>query len=76
MPSKKSEANQKLGRSIRSIREQKRYGQERFARHAGFERSNYGAIERGELNVRLDMIVRVAAGLDMGVAALCDEAKI
>jgi transcriptional regulator with XRE-family HTH domain len=76
MPSKKSKANQKLGRAIRSIREQKRYSQERFARHAGFERSNYGAIERGEFNVRLDTIVRVAAGLGMTVAALCEKAKI
>jgi transcriptional regulator with XRE-family HTH domain len=76
MPSKKSKANQKLGRSIRSIREQKRYSQERFARRAGFERSNYGAIERGEFNVRLDTIVKLAAGLDMTVAALCDKAKI
>jgi DNA-binding XRE family transcriptional regulator len=54
MPSKKSKANQRLGRTIRSIREQKRYSQESFARHAGFERSNYGAIERGEFNVRFD----------------------
>jgi transcriptional regulator with XRE-family HTH domain len=76
MPSKKSKANQKLGRSIRSTREQKRYSQERFARHAGFERSNYGAIERGEFNVRLDTIVKLAAGLDMTVAALCEKAKI
>jgi transcriptional regulator with XRE-family HTH domain len=76
MPSKKSKANQKLGRSIRSTREQKRYSQERFARHAGFERSNYGAIERGEFNVRLDTIVKVAVGLDMTVAALCEKAKI
>jgi transcriptional regulator with XRE-family HTH domain len=76
MPSKKSEANQKLGRSIRSTREQKRYSQEAFARHAGFERSNYGAIERGEFNVRLDTIVKLAAGLDMTVAALCQKSKI
>jgi transcriptional regulator with XRE-family HTH domain len=76
MPSKKSEANQKLGRSIRLIREQKCYSQERFARHAGFERSNYGAIERGEFNVRLDTIVKLAAGLDMTVAALCEKANL
>ena len=76
MPSKKSKANQKLGRSIRSIRGQKRYSQERFARHAGFERSNYGAIERGEFNARLDTIVELAAGLNMTVAALCEKAKI
>jgi transcriptional regulator with XRE-family HTH domain len=76
MPSKKSKANQKIGQPIRSMREQKRYSQERFARHAGFERSNYGAIERGEFNVRLDTIVKVAAGLGMTVAALCKKAKV
>jgi transcriptional regulator with XRE-family HTH domain len=76
MPSKKSKANQKLGRSIRSTREQKRHSQERFARHAGFERSNYDAIERGEFNVRLDTIVKLAAGLDMTVAALREKANI
>jgi DNA-binding XRE family transcriptional regulator len=41
-----------------------------------FERSNYGAIERGELNVRLDTIVKLAAGLDMTVAALFEKATI
>jgi hypothetical protein len=65
MPSKKSKANQKLGRSICSIREQKRYSQERFARHAGFERSS-----------RLDTIVKLAAGLDLTVAALREKANI
>jgi transcriptional regulator with XRE-family HTH domain len=76
MPSKKSKANQRLGRTIRSIREQKRYSQESFARHAGFERSNYGAIERGEFSVRFDTVVKVAAGLGMTVAALCEKAKV
>jgi transcriptional regulator with XRE-family HTH domain len=65
-----------FGRSIRSIREQKRYSQESLARQAGFEHSNYGAIERGEFNVRLDTIVKVAAGLGMTVAALCAKAKV
>ncbi len=41
-----------------------------------FERSNYGAIERGEFNVRLDTIVKLAAGLDITVAALCERANI
>jgi DNA-binding XRE family transcriptional regulator len=57
-------------------RASRRARQERFARHAGFERSNYGAIERGEFNARLDTIVKVAVGLDMTVAALCEKAKI
>jgi hypothetical protein len=30
----------------------------------------------GEFTVRLDTIVKVATGLDMTVAALCEKAKI
>jgi transcriptional regulator with XRE-family HTH domain len=76
MPSKKSKANQKLGRSIRSIREQKRYSQEGFARHAGLDRGYFGAIERGEFNVSVATLAKIAAALDTTVAALCEKAKI
>jgi transcriptional regulator with XRE-family HTH domain len=62
-------------RAIRSTREN-RYSQEGFARYAGIDRSYYGAIERGEFNVSLDTVVKIAAGLETTVAALCARAKI
>jgi transcriptional regulator with XRE-family HTH domain len=76
MPAKKSAANRQLGKAIRSAREQGGYSQEGFARHADFDRSYFGAIERGEFNVSLDTLVKIAAGLDTKASALCARAKI
>jgi XRE family transcriptional regulator, regulator of sulfur utilization len=76
MPSKKSPANQALGNAMRTIRRQRGYSQEDFAPRAGIERSNYGAIERGEFNVTLDTIAKIAAGLGMTVVELLHRAKL
>ena len=64
MPGKKSAANQTLGKAIRSTREQLGYSQEGFARRAGIDRSYYGAIERGEFNLSVDTVLKIAAVLD------------
>jgi transcriptional regulator with XRE-family HTH domain len=78
MPSKKSAANQALGHAARSARRERGYAQESFAAHAGLDRSYYGAIERGEFNVTLDTIVKIALalGLDATVAELLHRAKL
>lgn len=76
MPSKKSPANRALGNAVRSARGEHGYAQESFAAHAGLDRSNYGAIERGEFNVTLDTIVKIAAGLGITVAELLHRAKL
>jgi transcriptional regulator with XRE-family HTH domain len=76
MPSKKSAANQALGEAIRSARKQAGYTQESFAAHADVDRSYYGAIERGEFNLTVDTIVKIAAGLDMTASDLFGLAKI
>jgi transcriptional regulator with XRE-family HTH domain len=59
-----------------SVREQKRYSQEGFARHAGLDRSYFGAIERGEFNISVATLAKIAAALGTTVAALCEKAKI
>ncbi len=76
MPSKKSAANRQLARAVRSRREQQRYSQESFARHARMDRSYVGAIERGAFNVTLDTMVKIADGLGTTVAELCEQAKL
>ena len=76
MPSKKSQANQALGGAMRSARTERGYSQESFASHVGLDRSNYGAIERGESNVSLDTIVKIAAALGITAAELFDRAKL
>lgn len=55
----------KLGRGIRSLRVERGYNQERFARHAGLDRSYFGAIERGEHNITYETLLKIAEGLDV-----------
>jgi XRE family transcriptional regulator, regulator of sulfur utilization len=76
MPTKKSASVQKLAKAIRSVRVERGYAQEALAKRAGVDRSYYGAIERGEFNVSLDTMVKVADGLGTTVAALCKRAKL
>jgi transcriptional regulator with XRE-family HTH domain len=76
MPSKKSPANQALGLAMRCARRERGFAQESFAARAGVDRANYGAIERGESNVSLDTIIKIAAGLGITVGDLLHRAKL
>ena len=75
MPSK-SAALASLGDAIRVTRKDKGWSQEAFAAHAEIDRSYYGAIERGEFNVTIETLLRVAAGLDVSAADLLRRAKL
>jgi XRE family transcriptional regulator, regulator of sulfur utilization len=76
MPPKKSAANVALGLAARSLRTERGLAQEAFAARAGLDRSNYGAIERGEFNVSLDTIVKIAAALEVSAASLLERARL
>jgi transcriptional regulator with XRE-family HTH domain len=76
MPPKKSAASVALGAAARSLRTERGLPQEAFARRAGLDRSYYGAIERGEFNVTLDTIVKIAAALGVSVATLLKRAEL
>jgi transcriptional regulator with XRE-family HTH domain len=76
MGAKKSAANQALGEAIRSLRREQGYAQEAFAARTGLDRSHFGVIERGELNVGLDTIVKVAAALGTKPSTLLSRARM
>jgi transcriptional regulator with XRE-family HTH domain len=76
VPAKKSAACIALGKAIRTRRIELGHAQESFALKARMDRSYYGAIERGEFNVSLDTIVKVARALDMKAAALLKRAGL
>jgi len=76
MPSRKSLPNRTLGEAIRVARTERGFSQEDFARSASLDRSYYGAIERGEFNVTVDTLVKIAAGLGVRVAYLFQRAKL
>ena len=52
-----------FGSVVKSIRERAGFSQEGFAHQAGFDRSFWGAIERGRYNPSLGTIWRVAEAL-------------
>jgi transcriptional regulator with XRE-family HTH domain len=78
MPSKRNTARSRhaFAKAIRAAREQAGYSQETFARHAGLDRSYYGAIERGIFNVTLETALSIARGLGMSLGQLCTKAKL
>ena len=59
-----------FGALIRDLRLAKGYSQERFSEVCRIDRSYMGMIERGEVNVTLAMIVKMAKALDLTLASL------
>ncbi len=60
----------KLGIKIRSIREAQGLSQESVALGSGLDRSYFGGIERGEHNVAVVNLEKIAIALDVQVADL------
>ena len=58
-----SSLRSRLGQVIRQLRSQAGHSQEGFADVVGVHRTYVGAVERGEVNVSLDNIERIAAAL-------------
>jgi transcriptional regulator with XRE-family HTH domain len=65
-----------LGEAIRATREQQGISQERLALAAGIDRSYYSAIERGEFNVTLAVLLKVAAALGVPAWTLLKRAGL
>ena len=70
---KTSPALESFGAAVRATRLQQGISQEALADLAGLDRSYMGGIERGEHNVALINIQKVAAALDLTVAELMAE---
>jgi transcriptional regulator with XRE-family HTH domain len=66
---------ERLGRVIRKRREALEHSQESFADAIGMHRTYYSAIERGEKNLQLDTVQKVARGLKASIWELLREAE-
>lgn len=62
----------KLGKKIRAYRELAGYSQEGFADVFGFGRSYYGLIERGQRNITVIQLLRIAKALKVHPCDLLD----
>ncbi|MBU0534111.1 MAG: helix-turn-helix domain-containing protein [Candidatus Omnitrophica bacterium] len=59
--------NQELGINIRELRTKKGWTQEQFALKAGFHRAYIGQIERGEKNIGIRNLYKIAKVLNISV---------
>ena len=66
---------ERLGRALRKRREALGFSQESFADEIEMHRTYYSAIERGEKNLQLDTVQKVARGLKAPVWELLREAE-
>lgn len=66
----------KLGAAIRAVRLERRLSQEALADAAGVDRSHMGKIERGERNVSVLNVARVAEALNVSIASLMASAGL
>lgn len=65
----------RFGERVRGLRERAGLSQEALAAKAGIHRTYMGGVERGERNICLRNIVRLAAALGVLPRDLFDEAK-
>ena len=61
---------QAMTHRIKAQREASGYSQEGFASFINLDRSNYGAIERGERNITVFVLARIAVGLNIKIDKL------
>lgn len=61
-----------LGRNLRAFRKAEELSQEAFAERMGYHRTYWAAIERGERNLTLRSVERIAAKLEIETLLLLE----
>ena len=69
----RAEILKRFGDTLREHRQRAGLSQEKLAAKAGIDRTYVGGAERGERNVALVNIVRLAAALNISAAELLDR---
>jgi transcriptional regulator with XRE-family HTH domain len=65
----------RFGNRVRTLRERIGISQETLASRAGIHRTYMGGVERGERNISLKNIIRIAEALGVPPQKLFDEEK-
>ena len=72
----RTDVRRRLGAVVRQHREAQGHSQESFGDACGLHRTYVGAIERGERNVSIDNIARIAEALGLDIADLFPKSDI
>lgn len=67
---------QRFGTRVRELRKSRGWSQEFLAEQADLDRTYIGGIERGERNVSLENIARIAHALKMDLSALFRDIRV
>lgn len=70
---KKLQIRIKFGINLRGLRKQKKLSQEALALRCALDRTYIGGVERGERNISLINIYKIAQALDMDVKELFND---
>ena len=76
VPMEKPSPAARLGAVICTHRRATKLSQDRFADRIDMHRAYYSAIERGEKNITLETLLRVADGLGVNASDLFGKAKL
>jgi len=75
-PKPSETAAKRLGAAVRRLRKAKKLTQEKLAERADLSTNSVGSIERGENDVTISTLRRVAAALDCTASTLLDAAEL
>ncbi|MDW5592981.1 helix-turn-helix transcriptional regulator [Conexibacter stalactiti] len=67
---KQSDEHVVFGRAVKEFRARRDLSQEQFGRQASLHRNYVGAIERGEINPTLRVMLKIARGLEAPLSEL------
>lgn len=73
MPRAKTSARQAFARNLRETRKALGISQEKLAELAELHRTYIGSVERGERNITIDNMERLARALGVTIQALLEE---
>jgi transcriptional regulator with XRE-family HTH domain len=65
-----------LGRATRFLRARRELSQEILGKRAGLHRNYIGAIERGEINPTLRIMLKLTHGLDVPLSKLIEDFEV
>ena len=71
----KNSIQKQLGKKVRDLRTAKGYSQESFAHDCDLHRTYIGCIERGEKNVTINNITKIAKVLKINLSSLFEGIK-
>jgi transcriptional regulator with XRE-family HTH domain len=70
MPNSPGNVRRRVGRNVRHLRKLRKFSQEELAARAGNTQKHVSQIERGQTNVGLDVLAKLASALNADVADL------